>query len=71
MDRMRGTTVYTKPKQAVPDATFHVKSLGDCWISSKNIDYQRILQSDCKRDTTGHTQPKVFVKKSKISVDSF
>ena len=33
----------------------------DGFIFSKDIDDQRILQSDWKRNTTGHTQPKVVV----------
>ena len=37
------------------------KNQRDCWISSRDIDDQRILQSDWMRDQTGHTQTKVVV----------
>ena len=37
----------------------HAKTLTDCCISSRDIDDQRILQSDRKKGTTGLTQLKL------------
>ena len=35
--------------------TVHEKNLRHCWISSRDIDNQKILQSDWMRYKTGHT----------------
>ena len=66
------------------DDYLHAKCLWECWISSRYIDDQRILQSDWTRGTTGcSTQLKEVVsdatslwclspfKKPKRSIDSF
>ena len=37
------------------------KNLKNCWISSKDIDDQIILQSDWMKGTTDNTQPKNIV----------
>ena len=52
------------------DDYLHAKSLRNCWISSRDIDDQRILQSDWKRGTklylasSGHTQPNVVASEA-------
>ena len=43
------------------DHYLHVKNIRDRSIRSRNIDDQKILQSELKRGTTGHTQPKVVI----------
>ena len=40
------------------DEFLHAKNLRDRWISSRDIDDQRILQFDWTRVTTGHNKPK-------------
>ena len=37
------------------------KNTEDCWMSSRDIDDQRILQPDWTGGTTGHKQQKVLV----------
>ena len=63
--------------------SFHAKKHYDHLILFPDIDYQRILEPDWVKDTTGHTQPKEVIlhatfpwwlpqcKKSKRSTDSF
>ena len=41
------------------DDYLRVKNLRDCWISSRDIDDQRIMKSDWTRSTNAHNQPKV------------
>ena len=59
------------------DDYLRVKNLRDCWISSRDIDDQRIIKSDWTRSTTAHKQPKVVAsgatnaKKSKRSIEPF
>ena len=52
------------------DDYLHAKNLRNCWISSRDIDDQRILQSDWKRGaklylaSSGHTQPNVVASEA-------
>ena len=41
------------------DDYLHAKNLRDCRIFSKDIDDQRILQSDWKSNKTSHTKAKL------------
>ena len=43
------------------DNYLHAINLKDRLAPSRDIDDQKILQSDCVRGTTGHSQPKVVV----------
>ena len=40
------------------DDYLHARSLRDQSIAFRDIDYQKILQSNWTRGTTSHTQPK-------------
>ena len=43
------------------DYYLHAKNLRDCRIFSKDIDDQRILQSDWKSNKTSHTKAKLQI----------
>ena len=44
-----------------PDNHFQAKNLKYQLIPSRDIDDQRLMQSNWTKSTTGHTQPKVLL----------